>query len=90
MNLKNEPLSNSNGQAQPNEPTPAPNSTPSAEFSRDELYDSQDMLQKFHISQRTLFNWRSKGMIRFIQLGKKIYYPRMCVEEMLQKHLRKR
>ena len=90
MNLKNEPLSNSNGQAQPNEPTSASRHTASGEFSRDELYDSQDMLQKFHISQRTLFNWRSKGMIRFIQLGKKIYYPRMCVEEMLQKHLRKR
>jgi hypothetical protein len=30
-----------------------------------------------------------KGLLRFIQIGKKIYYPIHCVEEMLQKHLRK-
>lgn len=88
MHLKKQPAAATNGQPQPT--TAASHNTPSDDFSLDELYDSQDLLQKFHISQRTLFNWRSKGMLRFIQIGKKIYYPKQCVAEMLRKHVVKR
>ncbi len=88
MHLKKQPDAPANGQPQPTTPDTAANThTPPEEFSPDELYDSQDMLQKFHISPRTLFNWRSKGMLHFIQLGKKIYYPKKFVEEMLRKHV---
>jgi hypothetical protein len=54
------------------------------------LYDRQDMLQLFHISARTLQYWRKKGILKFVRIEGKIYYPQQFVEEMLQTHLVKK
>ncbi len=53
---------------------------------RSELYDKQDILQRFHISERTLQEWRSTGVLPFIRIRGKIFYPKKFVEEMLRKH----
>lgn len=53
---------------------------------RSELYDKQDMLFTFKISERTLQEWRSKKLMPFIRIRGKIFYPKKFVEEMLRKH----
>jgi hypothetical protein len=36
--------------------------------------DKQDILERMHISSRTLQTWRSKKIIPFTKIGRKIYY----------------
>ena len=36
--------------------------------------DKREVLEKLHISSRTLQTWRSKGQIPFKKIGRKIYY----------------
>ena len=52
------------------------------------MYDKQDILQLFHISDRTLATWRKKGIIPFLPIGGKIYYPKNLVEAQLEKYRR--
>lgn len=46
--------------------------------------DKQDVMLEFHISQRTLYNWRIKKILPFARLGKKIIYNRSLIEQMLK------
>ena len=48
-------------------------------------YDCQDVLQQLHISKRTLQKWRSNGIIPYSRIGRKIYYLKSDILEMLQK-----
>jgi len=50
------------------------------------LYDKQDMLQQFRISERTLATWRKNGLIPFCKIGGKIVYPKNLVEAQLEKY----
>lgn len=50
------------------------------------MYDKQDILQLFHISNRTLVTWRKNGIIPFLKIGGKIYYPKQLVEAQLEKY----
>lgn len=45
--------------------------------------DKQDIMQEFHISERTLCTWRKKKYLPFVPIGKKIYYNRSLLEKML-------
>lgn len=45
--------------------------------------DSHDVMRLLHISQRTLQTLRSNGMIKFSKLGKKIYYRRKDIQNIL-------
>jgi len=56
------------------------------ELLRDQLFDRQDMLQFFKISDRTLHKWRKQKTIQYISIGGKFYYPKVYVEEMLRKN----
>lgn len=53
------------------------------------MYDKQDILQLFHISNRTLVTWRKNGIIPFLKIGGKIYYPKKLVEAQLEKYRRR-
>ena len=55
----------------------------------DKWIDKQDLMQEFHISERTLHNWRRKKIIPFTYLGSKILYNRTKVEEILLDGLKK-
>ena len=60
---------------------------PEPSISLDEpMYDEQDILQLFHISERTLASWRKNGLLPFLQIGGKIYYPKKLVEAQLEKY----
>jgi hypothetical protein len=40
-----------------------------------ELWDSSDLVRNWHVSDRTLADWRKKKLIGYVQINKKIYYP---------------
>lgn len=42
----------------------------------DELWDSTDIVQNWHVSERTLSDWRKKKKIGYVQINKKIFYPK--------------
>nr|WP_294908719.1 helix-turn-helix domain-containing protein [uncultured Lacibacter sp.] len=63
---------------------------PEPSISLDEpMYDKQDILLHFHISERTLATWRKNGIIPFLKMGGKIYYPKKLVEAQLEKYRRR-
>lgn len=37
------------------------------------LYDLVDLENIFKVTKRTLFNWRAKGLINFVNFGGKLY-----------------
>lgn len=41
-----------------------------------ELWDNEDMISFWHVSSRTLATWRAEGIIGYVQVGGKIWYPR--------------
>lgn len=51
------------------------------------VYDNQDIMQRFKISQRTLATWREDGTIKYSKIGAKIYYKPEHIQEMLDKGL---
>jgi len=50
----------------------------------EELLDGQDIMQLLHISPRTLQTIRSNGTIPHTRLGRKIYYRRQDIENILR------
>jgi hypothetical protein len=46
--------------------------------------DGQDILLRLHISVRTLQYWRSKHMIPYNKVGKKIFYKESDVNAMIE------
>ncbi len=54
-----------------------------------ELWDGSDIIRFWKVSSRTLADWRAKGLIGFIQVGNKIWYPRDARELFLSKYFNK-
>lgn len=52
--------------------------------------DNQEFMQLLKISRRTAQNYRDTNMIAFSIIGNKIYYKVSDVEELLNRHYRKR
>ena len=50
----------------------------------EELLDGQDIMQLLHISPRTLQTLRSNRTIPHTRLGRKIYYRRQDIENILR------
>ena len=50
----------------------------------EELLDGQDIMQLLYISPRTLQTLRSNGTIPHTRLGRKIYYRRQDIENILR------
>lgn len=50
----------------------------------EEILDGQDIMQLLHISPRTLQTLRSNGTIPHTRLGRKIYYRRQDIENILR------
>ncbi len=49
--------------------------------------DKQAVLNRMHISERTLQNWRKKKLLRFARIGGRIYYRETDLAEMLRNAL---
>jgi len=52
----------------------------------DEWLDNQDVCLLLKISKRTLQTYRDKGILPFSQIGAKIYYKAIDLQNHLQKH----
>jgi len=53
-----------------------------------ELWDSSDIIRNWKVSERTLAEWRRRKMIGYVQISKKIYYPREERDKFLQENLK--
>ena len=52
--------------------------------------DNQEFMQLLKVSRRTAQNYRDTNLIAFSIIGNKIYYKVSDVEELLNRHYRKR
>ncbi len=50
--------------------------------------DKQEIMMRLHISNRTLQTWRSKGIIPFARIGKKIFYKESDLWDLLNSHVK--
>lgn len=55
--------------------------------SEKELWDNADIIKYWKVSERTLAGWRKKGLISYVQVQSKIYYPEDARAEFLNNHL---
>ena len=53
----------------------------------DDLWDNSDMIRYWKVSGRTLASWRSKGLITFVRINGKIFYPREAREGFLKDNM---
>lgn len=51
--------------------------------SDDELWDGSDIIRNWHVSGRTLASWRKKKIIGYVQINKKIFYPKQVRERFI-------
>jgi len=49
----------------------------------DDLLDNADVLLLLKITSQTAARWRKYGRLKFIKIGRKIYYRRKNIEEMI-------
>lgn len=47
--------------------------------------DSQDVMQKLHVSVRTLQSWRTNGLLPYSRINNKIYYRKSDILSLLNK-----
>jgi hypothetical protein len=53
----------------------------------EDLWDNSEIIRKWKISERTLAGWRSKGLINYVKVNGKIWYPKEAREKFLRDHL---
>lgn len=53
--------------------------------SKEVLYDNADLMKITMVTERTLTNWRKKGILKFKKIGGKIYYTHDDVQEILRR-----
>lgn len=53
----------------------------------EDLWDNSELIRRWNVSERTLASWRSKGLISYVQVNGKIWYPRVAREEFLVRNL---
>lgn len=49
----------------------------------EKVYDLSDLEKMFRVSRRTLFTWKSKGVLTFGQIGKKLYVTQQELEKFI-------
>lgn len=52
-----------------------------------ELWDNADLIKYWKVSSRTLATWRAEGLISYVQLAGKIWYPWEAREVFLKSNL---
>jgi hypothetical protein len=51
------------------------------------LWDNSDIILHWKVSERTLADWRRKGLISYVQVSGKIWYPKEAREEFIRRNL---
>lgn len=47
------------------------------------LFTIEEMIEKFGVDQKTLYNWRKQEKLPFIKIGKQIYFREESVNKWL-------
>ena len=47
--------------------------------------DTFDAMQEFHVTDRTLRRWRTENLIQSRTIGRKVYYSKSSIEEILKR-----
>ncbi len=55
--------------------------------SNDDLWDNSDLIREWHVSLRTLANWRKKGLISYAKVNGKIWYTKKARESFMMRNL---
>lgn len=45
-------------------------------------FDAADVKQQLNISDRTLYRWRQNGLIRYVKMGGKYFYPKRSIRQL--------
>ena len=53
----------------------------------EDLWDNADIIRNWKVSERTLAEWRRKGMISYVRVSGKIWYPKEARENFIRDHL---
>jgi hypothetical protein len=53
----------------------------------EDLWDNSDVIRNWKVSERTLSDWRKNGLIGYVQVNGKIWYPRSVRNKFLDQHL---
>ena len=61
------------------------NNNISTENNEYRTFDSQEVQKMLRISKKTLIKYRTEGLIKFKQIGSKIFYTRRDIEEFFEK-----
>jgi hypothetical protein len=51
-----------------------------------DLWDNSDIICNWKVSERTLSDWRKKGLISYVQVQGKIWYPKSSREAFMNKY----
>jgi len=51
-----------------------------------EVWDNSDIIRNWKVSERTLADWRKNGLISYVKVNGKIWYPRNAREEFLDRN----
>ena len=54
--------------------------------SHEDLWDNADIIKNWKVSERTLADWRKKGLISYVQVQSKIWYPKDARDGFLKDH----
>lgn len=52
----------------------------------EDLWDNADMMQRLKISKRTLADWRNEGIVDYVKIKGKIYYPQQAIKSLMMSH----
>jgi hypothetical protein len=53
----------------------------------DEWLDSQDIKHILNISDRTIHNWKRKGILKYSKVDGKLYFKKSHIEELLENNM---
>ncbi len=66
------------------------NSTMKNEKTEEVWIDKQEIMMRMHISDRTLQTWRSKGLLPYTCIGRKIFYKESDLKNLLNSHIKRK
>lgn len=52
----------------------------------EDLWDNADVIKNWKVSERTLADWRKKGLISYVQVQSKIWYTKEARESFLNEN----
>lgn len=62
------------------------NDDPTPQVYDNELLVKGQLMELFHVTERTLYNWRKKGILPFAKVGGCIYYKLGDLRKLSQTH----